>query len=465
MNQNITKHIATAIALSLTTIASHAAVSLPAIFSDNMVIQQNSEITIWGWAKPKEPVEITTSWSNDTLRTEAAADATWSLKIATPEATDEPQTLSIRGWSHIDIRNILIGEVILCSGQSNMEWTVGAGFIGVDSIKANSDRPNVRMFNVDYRTADTPNHDVSGNWKVASPETIGSFSVIGYIIAARLSDELGVPVGIINSSWGGTPIEVWTPGEAYEMCDYLRSVNDELSDNEWGPTRPAKAYNAMIAPLAGYKISCIAWYQGEANVENPRAYTDMMSSLVSGFREAFGADIPFVYAQIAPYNYGSGKGVEIRERQRRAMFIPRTSMVVIGDLGDVDNIHPQRKTEAGNRFANALLNEVYGKKEFKYAAPLFDKMEINGSKAIVTFKNADGLHCRGSKRPNLFEIAGADGVFYPAQATLQGNAVTLQASQVKVPVAVRFAWDDTAMPNLYNAAGIQASCFTTQDEF
>lgn len=451
-----------------------AYVTLPSILSDGMVVEQNSDIKIWGWAKPKEPIKVTATWDGQTVETEASADATWSVVLHTPDGSHETYEITIEGWDKHTIGNVMVGEVLLCSGQSNMEWTIGAGFIGKDSVIAQANHSDIRMFHVDYRTSQTPNHDASGKWVETTPANVGNFSAIGYFVACKMQKELNVPVGIINSSWGGTPIECWTPEEAYINCDRLRRVNEELNQGEWGPCRPGRIYNAMIAPITNYTIKGVAWYQGCENTNNPSAYMDMMFALVNEWRVAFKNDeLPFVYAQIAPYSYGSGNGVRIREHQRRSLQIPGTALVVIGELGDTTNIHPQHKVEAGNRFGNAVLNHIYGKKAFKYEAPLFESMTTAGSKAIIKFANDEGLHISGGKSPNLFEIAGTDGVFYPATAKLivkkQGGdktySIEVASKKVKTPIAVRYAWSDTAWPNLYNANGVQASCFTTLEEF
>ncbi len=431
-----------------------------------MVLQQNTTIKVWGWGKPKEPVRLVASWApNDTVVTEAAPDATWSLELTTPKGSQTAHTIEISGWGQWRIENILVGEVIVCSGQSNMEWSVGAGCEGKDALVAGATDSNIRMFNVAYRTAEAPTHDVTGSWIVASPATVSQMSAIGYVIARRVKEAQGVPVGVVNTSWGGTPIECWTPAEVYEHEARLNAVNQELKQGEWGPCRPGRIYNAMVAPLTNVRARCLVWYQGEENSNNPSAYADMLRAFVESWRKAFNNPMPVVYAQIAPYDYGNGNGVKIREHQRRAMDISGSAMVVIGDLGDPTNIHPQKKIEAGNRMADAVLKTVYGHSELSYEAPLFDSMTISGSKAIVTFNNADGLHLTSGKEPDSFEICGEDGQFVTAQAKLKSNQVTVWAKQVKKPVAVRYAWTDSAMPNLSNAAGIQASCFTTQEEF
>ena len=465
MNFRTTFKLLSLVAASLPLNAA-AGVTLPSFFSDGMVLRHDSQVKIWGWAKPHEPVKLSASWTGDVYTTEGDADATWSVVIPTPSPSSQPYTITIEGYNRLQINNVAIGEVILCAGQSNMEWSVGAGIEGKDALVAQSANDDVRMFNVDYRSADRELIDLSGRWQVASPSSVPSFSAIGYVIARRLNAALGIPVGVINSSWGGTPIEAWTPSEAYEMCDYLNSQNKLLGPNEWGPTRPGAIYNAMIAPLSGYKISAIAWYQGEENTKNPQAYTDMMYALVNGFRQIFDAHQHVVYAQIAPYNYGSGNGAAIRERQRRAMDIPNSSMVVIGQYGNPDDIHPRKKIEAGELFASALLHDVFGRTEYAYASPVLKDVQYSKGKAYVSFANADGLHVQGAKSPNLFEVAGVDGVFHQAKARLlKDGRVEVTAKEVKTPVAVRYAWADAAMPNLFNASGRDASIFTTQEVF
>lgn len=451
-------------ALALPSLA--GAATLPALFADHMVLQQNTTIKVWGWGKPKEPIAVVASWAEgDTIRTEGAPDATWSVMLQTPEGSMDTYTIDVLGWGDRHIADVMVGEVLLCSGQSNMEWSVGAGFEGSDKVTAEANEDHIRMFKVDYRTSEVPLHDVSGQWAVATPQSVGNFSAIGYMVAKQLSEATGMPVGVVNSSWGGTPIECWTPALSYEMCDYLRSANDELHQGEWGPCRPGRIYNAMVYPFADYKFAACLWYQGEENTANPKAYTDMFYTFAAGYRDLFGANLPIIYAQIAPYEYGSGRGVEIRERQRRAMGVDNTAMVVIGELGDPQNIHPQKKVEAAQRFGSALLKLAYGRTDLHYEAPLFESAEYVKNKAIITFSNAEGLHTADGKAPDMFEVAGADGVFRAAKAKIVKGRVELTCPTVKAPTMVRYAWADAAMPNLRNAYGVQASCFSTQDDF
>lgn len=445
--------------------AATANVTLPSIFSDHMVLEQQTTVRVWGWAKPFEKVSVSPSWTDSVYTAMPASNARWSVEIATPEAGG-PHSMTVSGYNSISISDILVGEVWMCSGQSNMEWSMGAGFEGSDEAIASARQPEIRFFNVDYRAADTPQFDATGRWCVVSPETVGASSAIGYFIAERLHGTLGVPVGIINSSWGGTPIEAWTDPAAYAVCDYLREQNRLIADAEWGPVRPGQIYNAMLAPLGGYRVAGVAWYQGEHNVSNPSAYTDMMYPLVDGFRRLFGAgaDIPFVFAQIAPYNYGPGTaGAEVRERQRLALQIPNTAMVVLSDLADTANIHPRFKRQAGQRFADAILAKAYGRADSPLMGPIFRSLEIKGSKAYVSFDHAEGLCCRG-KALDWFEISADGQTFVPAKAVISGEQVVVSSPKVKRPVAVRFGWSNVAMPNLFNGAGLPASCFNSVNQ-
>ena len=448
---------------------SSANVSLPAVISDGMVLQQKSKVKLWGWAKPYETVSITTSWDTTTYKVNPTPHAEWSVEIPTPAATDKPQTITFKGYNEIRVSDILIGEVILCAGQSNMEFSPSWGMIGGDSLLAQATQPDIRMFRVDYRTSITPNHDVSGRWQHTTPQAANNFSAIGYVIACKLRTILKCPVGIVDASWGGTPVETWIPAEPFANPE-MKAINDRLAEVSWGPVRPALGYNAMVAPLANYKFHAMAWYQGEQNCENAESYSLLLQTLVSSWRKTFydAGQIPFIFAQIAPYKYDTpGMAVNVRDQQRIAAdLIPNSGLVVIGELADLKDIHPKRKVEAGQRFANALLTEAYGMTGFDYKAPLFKSATLTkkGDAAVVTFANAEGLHIEGkNKTADSFELAGADGVFHPAVGKLQKDGTVVVSSKaVKAPKAIRYAWADDAMPNLAGKNHIQASCFGPQ---
>jgi sialate O-acetylesterase len=288
------------------------------------------------------------------------------------------------------------------------------------------------------------------------------FSAIGYFFGKKLNKELGAPVGVINSSWGGTPAEAWMPEEVIKNDDYLKEAAALQKPVPWGPVESGRIYNSMINPLIPFRIAGVLWYQGEANTLNAYAYTDMLAALIYTWRDMWGYEFPFYFAQIAPYRYGKPlEGVLVREAQRRVLDVPNTGMVVLSDIGDTTNIHPKNKQDAAMRFANLALNRYYKISKSVDSGPLYKEISIEKNKAIVTFENSEGLHAVGGKL-TCFEIAGTDMVFYPANASIQGQKVIVESEKVKMPFAVRFAWSNTATPNLFNGANLPASCFTTE---
>lgn len=469
------KHLISALLALAASGAAQANVTLPSVLSDGMVLQQNSTVKIWGWAKPYEKVTVRTSWDGKEYTADPAVTTDWSVEVQTPAGSTTPYSIEITGYNYTKISDVLIGEVILCSGQSNMEfnatWSMWDGYAPKDSLLAQATQDDIRMFRVEYRTSPVPNHDVYGHWVHTSPDAARQFTVIGYVLACKLRTTLGVPVGIVDSSWGGTPVESWTDNKLFDHNEHLTQVNKRLSDVTWGPVRPGLIYNAMILPLANYRFRAVAWYQGEQNCENADAYCELLQTMVKNWRSVFyeGANLPFVFAQIAPYHYDDpGMAVVVRDQQRKAAgVIDRSGLVVIGNLGDVKDIHPRFKVEAGNLFANALLTVAYGKDGFPYAAPLFSKAELakSGKAVVVSFANAQGLHTTGkAKTADWFELAGDDGVFHKAQGKImKDGTVSVSSKEVKSPKSIRFAWADDAWPNLENAAGVQASCFGKVD--
>jgi sialate O-acetylesterase len=286
--------------------------------------------------------------------------------------------------------------------------------------------------------------------------------VIAYLFAKKLHLELGVPVGVINSSWGGTPAEAWMPEDVIEKDSFLKQAAAKQKPVPWGPVEPGRIYNSMISPMVPFRIAGVLWYQGEANTINAYAYKEILESLIKSWRTRWGYEFPFYYAQIAPYKYGNpNEGVEVREAQRRALELSNTGMIVLSDIGDTLNIHPRNKQDVALRFAGLALNRHYKTEKIEDSGPLFREMTIEGNKAIVLFDHSEGLHVAGDKL-TCFEIAGADKVYYPAKARIKDQMVILQSDKVKVPVAVRFAWSNTATPNLFNSANLPASCFITE---
>jgi sialate O-acetylesterase len=440
---------------------SKANISLPEIFSDNMVLQQKSDVIFWGWARPGEKVVIKADWMSEEISVLGNVQGTWKITVKTPSAGG-PFNIDIKGQNEIVLKNVLIGEVWLCSGQSNMEMSAQWGIDNKEEEIKNASYPEIRLFTVNTSTSLFPQDHFSGNWSICTPDVMKNFSAIGYFFARKLNKELGVPIGIINSSWGGTPAESWMPEDATQKDDFLREAAAKQKTVPWGPVEPARIYNAMISPMIPFHIAGALWYQGEANTINYYAYKQLLSALITSWRDKWGYEFPFYYAQIAPYKYGNPfEGVEVRDAQRRVLDVPNTGMAILSDLCDTLNIHPKNKQDAALRLANIALNRYYKTVKLEDSGPLFKGITIDKNKAIISFDHSEGLHAAGDKL-TYFEIAGDDKIFYPAEAKIKNGQVIVQSKKVKSPVAVRFAWRNTATPNLFNGANLPASCFITE---
>ena len=446
--------------LSLIGISAFANVSLPSFFSDNMVLQRNADVKLWGWGNPNEPITITTGWDNKEYSIKPNNQAVWAITIKTPGAGG-PYTLKFKGYNEVNLNNVMLGEVWLCSGQSNMEWTPNAGIDGGDAEIAKANYSDIRFFTVPKLTATDKQINISGNWQVCAPDTMKYFSAIGYFFAQHLHQNLkGVPIGIINSSWGGTPAEIWMPEESIINDPVLAAAAKKLTDAQWGPHEPGRAYNAMINPFAGFKLAGVLWYQGESNVGSG-IYDKTLSALIQSWRKAWQDDFPFYYVQIAPFNYegGTTQGVELRNEQRLVLKnVAKTGMVVISDVSPINDIHPRNKKPVGIRLANIALKDVYNVTKAVVNGPLYKSFKPVGSTITVYFDNADGLYFK-DKTKNLFEVAGPDGIYHTATATIKKDAVIVTSKQVNKPLHIRFAWHNTAQANLFNSAGLPASSF------
>jgi sialate O-acetylesterase len=437
------------------------AVTLPSFFSDNMVLQRNAAVKIWGWGSSGEEITVTTGWDNAKYTVKTDKYAMWNITVNTPGAGG-PYTLNVKGYNEISLKNIMLGEVWLVSGQSNMEWTPAAGIDNADAEIAAANYPDIRFFTVPKITAKTPQLNLQGNWQACTPETMKYFSAIGYFFAQKIHKNLeNVPVGIINSSWGGTPAEIWFPADTIAKDPVLAQAAGKLTPVSYGPVEPGYTWNAMLNPLAGYRIAGALWYQGESNVGSI-VYNKTLGALIQSWRNAWGYEFPFYFVQIAPYNYGEGDwGVIIRNAQRLVIQeVSNTGMAVISDVGNINDIHPRYKKSVGIRLANMALTKTYHNNNNLAESPLFKDISTEGNTAIVSFENAEGLHFTGNTS-NLFEVAGQNGVFYPAKAKIKNNKVYLTSKSITVPVYVRYAWANTAAADLFNKAGLPASSFTT----
>lgn len=440
-----------------------ANVTLPNIFGDNMVLQRNAEVKIWGWASPKEEIKLTASWNNQEYKVVANNQAQWELKIKTPEAGG-PFTISIKGYNEVVLKNILIGEVWVCAGQSNMEMSASWGIESGEEEMKNATNSNIRFFTVPKLTATTPQNNLLGNWVESTPETMKNFSAIGYFFAKRLREDLkNVPIGLISSNWGGTPAEIWMPEEVVQNDPVLLENAKKLNEQEYGPRQPGRAYNAMIYPITGFKIAGTLWYQGESNVGS-LVYDKTLAALITSWRKVWQDEFPFYFVQIAPYKTGSNNfsNVTVRNSQRKILNeVPKTGMVLTSDISDTIDIHPKNKKDVGIRLANLALAETYKANSNLVNGPLFKNIQIEKNKAIVSFDFADGLHFK-NKTSNQFELAGADEIYYPAEASIKNNQAILSSKKVTNPTKVRFAWGNTIQPDLFNKANLPASCFITE---
>ena len=439
-----------------------ANITLPNIFSDNMVLQRNAEVKIWGWATPNEEIKITPSWDNKAYQVKANSQAYWEIKITTSKEGG-PFTIDLKGDNEIVLENILLGEVWLCSGQSNMEMSASWGIDNGEEEVKNAINENIRFFSVPKLSATAPQNNVSGTWTTCTPETMKNFSAVGYFFAKRVQEELkNIPIGLISSNWGGTSAEVWMSEEVFAKNPELLKATANYKPNEYCPIEPSRTFNAMIHPLVGFKITGTLWYQGESNVGST-IYNKTFAALITSWRSLWEEDFPFYFVQIAPYQYGEDHfgGAEVRDFQRRTLALPKTAMVVTSDISPIDDIHPKDKKTVGVRLANLALANHYKTNDNLVNGPLFDTITTNKNKIVVNFNYNDGLYFK-DKRGNQFEVAGADNVFYPAKAVIKNNEVILTSEKVKNPLRVRFAWSNTAQAQLFNKANLPASSFITE---
>lgn len=503
-----------------------AEVRLPRVFGSHMVLQQEKPLVVWGWSDANET--ITVALGSDTQPAKANERGEWKVSLPARKAGG-PFTLKVSGSSTVVFEDVLVGEVWLASGQSNMEMGIGACRDGKEEIAA-ANYPAIRLLLVANRWSPEPQADLEAGkpgetrpentWKVCSPQTVAEggwsgFSAAAYYFGRELHQKLRIPVGLIDATWGGTRIEPWTPPEGFAAVPTLKAESElvqlgdprtarhqqrlaqTLKDTEqWlaaarlalekqqlvptMPTYPAELlpphevqnatalYNGMIHPLQPFPLRGAIWYQGESNSGEGRLYTERMKALIAGWRHVWAdGDLAFYYAQIAPYDYGgNGERIgEFWEAQAEAQAIPNTGMAVITDIGNLKDIHPTNKQDVGRRLAAWALTKTYGQPDVIYSGPTFKALSIEGDKLRVTFDHiAGGLASRDGKPLTWFEVIDADeGGFVKAEARIEGATVTLSAPEVKHPVAMRFAWNMLAEPNLMNAPGLPAGAFRAGD--
>lgn len=429
------------------------------LFSDGAVLQRGISVPVWGTASDGE--RVTVEFNGQTVST-FAKDGKWMVRLE-PMPAGGPYTMTING---LQIKDVLVGEVWVCSGQSNMEFGLSRAANGQQAIAASAD-PQLRLITAARNAQTAPISDIKSGWKVCGPDTVGNFTAVGYFFGRDLRRALGVPVGLIDSSWGGTYVQAWTSTRCIPNASELRWRARKNANWATSPNRPGVLYNGMIAPLIPYAIRGAIWYQGESNAGEAYAYRTMFPNMIECWREDWGqGDFPFLFVQLAPFQKIADQPqesawAELREAQLlTSLNSPKTGMAVITDCGDPNDIHPTQKEPVGARLALAALGIAYDQ-PVVYSGPVYKSVKIKGSNAIVSFGSVGGgLVAKGGELTG-FTIAGEDRKFYNASAKIVGNTVVVSSPEVPHPMSVRYGWADCPVVNLYNKEGLPASPFRT----
>jgi sialate O-acetylesterase len=502
--------------LFVSVICANADIKLPSVIGSHMVLQQETPIQIWGWAEPGE--EICVTFADQKAQTSANGEGRWKITLKAMTAGRDSYRMTICGTQSqpVVLDDILLGEVWVCSGQSNMEWELWKTHSPTPEIQR-ADIPHIRLFHVPRKVSNLPLEDVEAEWKVCNPETARYFSAVAYYFGREIHQKLKVPVGLISTRWGGTRIEPWTPVSGFDSVPELHGIVEEMESAEkeyrkilkeflpklegWtekihlalsqgtdlplqpeipqhpqhDPQAPTALYNAMIHPLIQFAIRGVIWYQGESNRDDGLIYTKKMEALIKGWRKVWNVgDFPFYYVQLAPFNYNyipeeEGSCIPdylrlplIWEAQVNALRIPNTGMAVTTDIGNLYDIHPQNKKDVGHRLSLWALAQTYGLKGLVYSGPLYKSMNVEEDKIRIRCDHVgSGLISLDNRPLTWFEIAGQDRIFYKARAEIYGDSVLVWSERVAEPVAVRFGWHQLAEPNLGNREGLPASPFRT----
>ena len=450
-----------------------AETKLPSILGSHMVLQQGEKCPIWGWDDSDK--QITVEFAGQKHTAKVADGGRWEVHLDPMKVNAKGQTLTIRGSSKLELTDVLVGEVWLCSGQSNMEWRVVQSANSKEEI-ANANHPLIRHIKIPHKLSPKPQDNVSSSgWQPCTPQVVANFTAVGYYFGRHLHKELNVPVGLIGSNWGGTRIEPWTPPVGFKSVPALKKnfadKLDQFASAKPGRGTPSHMYNAMIHPLLPYTIKGALWYQGESNNGEGMLYHEKMKALIAGWRSVWNnPELPFYFVQLAPFRYGSDNDPRlpgIWQAQLETLKVPHTGMAVTTDITTLRNIHPPNKQDVGKRLALWALVKDYGKKlKGQYSGPIFSKIDHAEGKDSLTVhfqKDSTGGLTTNDKKPvSHFEIAGKDGKWHPAKATIvYGDHLIVKSDAVKKPVHVRFGWHQMAEPNLVNGAGLPASPFST----
>ncbi|MFY7839565.1 MAG: sialate O-acetylesterase [Lacibacter sp.] len=456
--------------------ASQATIKLPYFFSDNMVLQQQTDAAIWGWAKAGSTVKVSTSWNKASYSTKADANGKWKVKVKTIQAGG-PYTITVSDGNAVTLKNVLLGEVWLCSGQSNMEMPMKGyrdqPILGANDANFNSTNDQIRLYTLPRSVQRTAQDTTKAStWKAAEPEAVSNFSATAYYFAKILQQRLNVPIGIVNISYGGSPVEAFMDAETLKAFPEIQvpSPTDTARLNNRNAT---VLYNGMLGAFLGYTIKGCLWYQGESNNDRPKQYETLFHAFVKQIRAQSGqGDFPFYFCQIAPYNYYNFAAVNavnnnsayLRDAQRKAVEkIPNSGMAVLMDIAEEFNIHPADKATGSKRLAYMALAKTYGLKGFGSESPAFESMTVSGNTVTIKFSNAPmGLTAYG-KTLTQFEIAGSNKIFRPAKALISGGTIIVSAPDVKDPVAVRYAFKDFVVGELFSVEGFPVSSFRSDD--
>ncbi|MFT5106008.1 MAG: sialate O-acetylesterase [Pseudoalteromonas tetraodonis] len=468
------------LAFLLSASSAAAELRLPKIFGDHMVLQNGEEINVWGWAEPG--AAVVASFAAQSVTAFADKEGRWILKLPEQKPNSKGQELKVSSKDEaIALTDILVGEVWLCSGQSNMQWAMNRSQHGKEEI-AKADHPEIRLFAIKNRVAATPQDDVPHAWTACTPQTAAGFTAVGYHFGEALQRELKMPIGLIQSAWGGTEIEPWTPHDGFAKHDSLKNLAKQVAElkpgSAIGNKTPSAIYNAMIHPLAPFSLRGAIWYQGESNClkGDTAIYTDKTHALVDGWRSVFQQeDLPFYFVQLAPFNYR--KAFAKRNASLTTESLPEfwdaqvaclseianTGMAVVTDItGSVTNIHPPNKRDVGQRLALWALAKDYGRDDLVYSGPIFKSLALGAGKATLSFDHVGGgLVSDDDNELSQFTIAGSDMKFVPAKAIINGDTIEVSSPDVPQPTAVRYAWHETAVGNLANKDGLPASPFRT----
>lgn len=491
--------------LSLAAAPLRADVRLPAVISSHMVLQRDAVVPIWGWADAGETVTV--AFAGQTRTATAAADGAWKIALDPLRASETGAAMTITGKNKIVIDDVIVGEVWLGSGQSNMAMTVNR-CLNAEAEAAAANFPRIRFFKEASASAATPQQIGKGEWVLCSPQTLPTASAVLYFFGRELHQKLGVPVGLINSSVGGTPIESWIAPEAQraakELAPFFDAATKEAAEiatpaarkkyeadlAAWQtaqkeakaakkktakkPQDPAELaarkgdvgglFNGKIAPLVPYAVRGFLWYQGEANSTPAKVpyYAAQMKLLVTDWRARWGAELPFAWAQLPNFTGAGRDWPALREAQLEALALPRTGMGINLDIGEAADIHPRNKQEAGRRLALWALGEVYAEKVAATSGPLPAGHEIRGAEIVLRFKHANGGLVAKDGALRGFEIAGTDRKWHPATARIAGDTVIVASGDVSKPIAARYAWENNPTASLFNGGGLPATPFRTE---